>query len=130
MSTTVGRLVAALLLLPGGAAVGAASVLVHHTLWGFPLALLSTILAVRALPGGLPRVAFALGWTASVGLFAVPRPAGGYLVAADLAGYTVLLFAFALVVASLATLPPRGAPRRASDRADESRVPTLPTMSP
>lgn len=120
------RLLVGALLLPGGALIATAAVLVHDIWWGLPLGVISTLVSVRALPGGPARVGFSLGWAAGVGVFAIPRPAGGYLVAGDLSGYALLLTAFVLVVAALATLPPRS---RGSAANEGSHRP-LPTMTP
>lgn len=129
------RLAIGVLLLPGGAVIGTAAALVHDTLWGLPLAIISVIVTVRALPAGAPRVGFALGWSAAVGAFAVPRPAGDYLVSGGVAGYLLLLTALVSVVAALATVPPRSRDvsrdRSASDSpADAESQASFPTMAP
>ena len=133
------RLAIGVLLLPGGAVIGIAAALVHDTVWGLPLAIISVIVTVRALPAGAPRVGFSLGWSAAVGAFAVPRPAGDYLVAGGVTGYLLLLTALVLVVAALATVPPRsrdGSPARSTGRsasdstADAESQGSFPTMAP
>ncbi|GAB2764504.1 hypothetical protein GCM10027020_15850 [Nocardioides salsibiostraticola] len=133
------RLVIGVLLLPGGATIGTAATLVHDTVWGLPLAIISVIVTVRALPAGGPRVGFALGWSAAVGAFTVPRPSGDYLVAGGVTGYLLLLTALVSVVAALATVPPRsrdGSPERSPARsssdspADAESQESFPTMAP
>ena len=62
--------------------------------------------------GWWSRLAFVLGWAAVVGYAAVTRPEGDYLIAANVAGYTLLAAAFGLIVVGVATLPrPHGAAR-------------------
>ncbi len=107
--TRMGRVLTGGLFLLGGVMVGTAAVLVHDLWWGLPLAILSTVVTMRALTPGAPRVGFSLGWSAAVGVFAVPRPAGDYLVAGSFTGYSLLLTALAVVIVALATVPPRSA---------------------
>ena len=101
------RLLIGGLFLIGGLMIGTAAVLVHDTWWGLPLAILSTAATARALTAGAPRVGFSLGWAIAVGVFAVPRPAGDYLVASGFTGYTMLIMALVVMIAAMATVPPR-----------------------
>lgn len=90
-----------------GLAVGIASVAVHSTWWGLPLALAATAATAYALPGGWTRRAsFVLGWSGAVAVLALPRPEGDYLIAGDVSGYGLLGFGLVLLVAGLVTLPP------------------------
>jgi hypothetical protein len=101
------RVAQALGLLVTGLAVGLASVAVHNTWWGLPLAVVATAATAYALPGGwTARAPFAIGWAAMVGLLAVPRGEGDFVIAEDVNGYALLGCALALVVAGLVTLPP------------------------
>jgi hypothetical protein len=94
-------------LLVTGLIVGVASVAVHNTWWGLPLALVATATTAYALPGGWTRRApFVLGWSAAVAALALPRPEGDFMIAGDVNGYVLLGFALVLLVASLVTLPP------------------------
>ncbi len=100
----------ALGLLVLGPAVGLASVAVHATWWGLPLALLATGLTAYAAPQGWTgRLPFVLGWAAVVAVLAVPRGEGDFLIAGDAPGYVLTGFGLMVVVAAFATLP---APRR------------------
>ncbi len=98
-------LAAGLLLL--GLAVGLASVAVHATWWGLPLALTTTAVSAYAAPSGWAgRLPFVLGWAVVVGVLAMPRGEGDFLIAGDVSGYTLLGFGVVLVVAGFVTLPP------------------------
>lgn len=102
--TRVLRVVGLLVL---GVVVGTASVGVHATWWGLPLALTTTAVSAYALPGGWTgRAPFAIGWAAVVAALALPRPEGDFLISGDLNGYALLAFGLALLVAGLVTLPP------------------------
>ena len=108
--TRVLRAAGALLL---GAVVGLASVGVHNTWWGLPLALVTTAASAYALPGGWTgRAPFALGWAGVVAALALPRPEGDFLISGDLNGYVLLGAGLVLLVANLATLPPPDNPVR------------------
>jgi hypothetical protein len=101
-----------------GLVVGVSSVALHHYWWGLALGIVATATAAYALPSGwLGRVPFSVGWVASVGLLAVPLDQGGYLIAADVQGYTLLGFAAALLVGAMVTLRPlrRGGPDPAEE---------------
>ena len=90
-----------------GAIVGIASVGVHNTWWGLPLALVTTAASAYALPGGWTgRAPFALGWSVVVAALALPRPEGDFLISGDVNGYVLLGCGLVLLVASLVTLPP------------------------
>lgn len=125
------RLAIGVLLLPGGAVIGTAATLVHATVWGLPQAIISVIVTVRALPAGAPRVGFALGWSAAVGAFTVPRPAGDYLVTGGVTGYLLLLTALVSMGAALATVPPRSRDGcRDKSPVDAASQESFPTMAP
>jgi hypothetical protein len=105
----VRRVGLALGLLVLGLAVGLASVAVHATWWGLPLALLSTGLTAYAAPQGWAgRLPFVLGWAAIVAVLAVPRGEGDFLIAGDLPGYVLTGFGLAVVIAAFVTLPAPG----------------------
>ena len=109
-------------LLVTGLAVGIASVAVHSTWWGLPLALAATATTAYALPGGWTRrAAFVLGWSAAVAALALPRPEGDFVIAGDVHGYALLGFGLVLLVAGLATLPP---PRPGTPADTSSTTPT------
>ena len=96
-----------------GAATAYAAVLVHARWWGLALGLAACACALVALPGRWwGRLAFALGWVTVVALGALPRAEGDYLVAADAAGYTLLVATLVVVVGSLVTLGGPGAAHR------------------
>jgi hypothetical protein len=100
------RALAAAGLLVAGLAVGLASVAVHATWWGLPLALVTTAVTAYAARGGwIARLPFVLGWALVVGWLSVPRAEGDFVIASDLSGYVLLGFGLALVVAAVATLP-------------------------
>jgi hypothetical protein len=103
------RVALAVGLLIVGLAVGLASVAVHATWWGLPLALAATALTAYAAPGGWSaRLPFVLGWAVVVGALAVPRGEGDFVIAGDVNGYALLGFGLVLVVAGFATLPAPG----------------------
>jgi hypothetical protein len=100
------RVALAVGLLVIGLAVGLASVAVHSTWWGLPLALVTTALTAYAAPSGWPgRLPFVLGWAVAVGVLAVPRGEGDFVIAGDVSGYALLGFGVMVVVAGFATLP-------------------------
>lgn len=98
-----------------------AAVLIHQQWWGLVLGLAAGMSAAAWLPAGWPRVLFALTWCAVVARAVLTRPEGDYLVPADGAGWTLILASGALLVVSLATVPPR---RR---RREDPEVLGLPT---
>ena len=104
------RVALAVGLLVVGLAVGLASVAVHSLWWGLPLAIVTTILTAYAAPSGWAgRLPFVLGWAVVVGVLAVPRGEGDFVIAGDVSGYALLGCGVMVVVAALVTLP---APRR------------------
>lgn len=111
------RLLAAPVLL-AGAATAYPAVLVHARWWGLVLGLAACACVLAALPGRWwGRPAFALGWLGVVALAALPRAEGDYLVAADAAGYTLLVATLVVVLGSLVTLGGRR-PAPAVDQGD------------
>ena len=109
-----------------GAMIGTATVLVHATWWGLPLGVLAALITSRALAGGASRLGFSLGWAAVVGYWSVPQPAGDYLVAGDLSGYTLLITAAILIVSALATVPSQAVPAVPNEGSERD----FPTMTP
>jgi hypothetical protein len=116
------RWAAALGVLAVGAVSGGAAVLVHQRWWGLALGLVSATAVAVALPARWwLRPAFAAGWMAVVTAAVLPRAEGDYLIPANVAGYAVLGWSFALLLASLVTLPPR---RRAREDPGDPPAPT------
>lgn len=111
MSARTGRYAAARLLVQvaGGVALGLvvalSAVALHALWWGLLLGVAGGLAAVLALAPGVWRVAYAAGWVVVVALAAVPRPAGSYLIAGNLRGYTLLALTMALLVVAVATVP-------------------------
>jgi hypothetical protein len=117
----VGVRLAPVTLLAGiGTAVG--TVAVYQWWWGLLLAAATTLLVVLATPPGwATRLPLAVGFDATVGLMAVPRGAGDYLIASTRAGYAVLGLALVVLLVAIATLP---RPGREPGTAAASRRPT------
>ena len=94
------------LALVGGIAVAVGTVAVYQWWWGLALAAAATVaLVVATPPGWATRLAFALGFDGTVGLTAVPRGEGDYLVASTVQGYAVLGLALLVLCVTIATLP-------------------------
>lgn len=87
-----------------GLVVGVAAVAVHPWWWGLLLAVAASSAALLALPRGASRVTYAVAWAIVVALAATPRPAGGYAVAGDVAGYLMILWAVLMIVVAAATV--------------------------
>jgi hypothetical protein len=125
---TLARAAAAVGLLVVGAGTALATVAVHETVWGLPLALVATAAAMAALPAGWwARLAFALGWTGFVGWVVTPRPEGDYVIGSDWRGYTVVGVALLVLVIGIATLPRPGRRRSATParEAESARTASL-----
>ena len=118
MSTAVTALLAGVV----GLLSGAAGTLLHQHWWGLALALGAGIATLSWLPPGAVRLAFAVGWCLAVVRGAIERPAGGFLVASDAAGWSWLAASFLLLLAELATLRSGATARRGSG---SSRTPYL-----
>jgi hypothetical protein len=89
-----------------GIAAGVAAVAVHAWWWGMSLAAAAALMVlVAAPPGWATRLPFALGFGGVVGLLALPRGEGDYLVAATGSGYAVLGLALVVLMFAIATLP-------------------------
>ena len=114
------RLLVAFALLVIGAAAALAAALVHQHWWGLVLGLAAAAFATLALPGGLWRFAFTLGWFGAITYALLPRTEGDYLIAASGAGYALLGGSFMLFLVSVATLPARGS--RGPGRADDPQL--------
>ncbi|MEP9363916.1 hypothetical protein ABLE68_13190 [Nocardioides sp. CN2-186] len=99
------KYVAALGLLVVGAGTAIASVALHELVWGFVLMAATTAVTVRALRPGLLRLAFVVGWVATVGWLTVPRPEGDYLISQDWQGYALLALGLVILVVGVATIP-------------------------
>lgn len=98
----------ALTVFAGGVATGLVTIAVHEARWGLWLgvpATAATLLAVA--PGWWRRLSYGLGFCAAIGYSAVRRPGGGYLIASDWHGYTLIGFAYVVVAYCFATLPRR-----------------------
>ena len=97
----------ALLALAVGVVSGAAGTLLHQRWWGLALALGAGLVVLAWLPPGLVRVAFAVGWCVPVLRGVLERPAGGFLIGSDAAGWSFLAGSFVLLVAALVTVGSR-----------------------
>lgn len=93
-----------LLALLVGAVSGAAGTLLHQHWWGLGLALGTGLVVLAWLPPGVVRVAFAVGWCVPVLRGALARPAGGFLIGADAAGWSFIAGSLVLLVAALVTV--------------------------
>jgi len=94
------------LALAGGIAMAVGTVAVYQWWWGLLLAAAATLAVVVATPPGwATRLPLALGFAGTVGLTAVPRGEGDYLVAATTKGYAVLGLALVVLCIAIATLP-------------------------
>ena len=87
-----------------GVVSGAAGTLLHQRWWGLALALVAGLASLAWLPPGVVRLAFAAGWCVAVLRGALERPAGGFLIGADAAGWSWLSGSFVLLVAALVTV--------------------------
>lgn len=113
----VGRWALVVPIAVAGAMTGLATVAVHSRLLMLVFALAATFAALVGLPPGWwSRVPFAAGWTAVVAVAAAGRPEGDYALAANTAGYVVLVVAVVLPMSALATLPVRRAHAHESDQ--------------
>ncbi|GAA5124404.1 hypothetical protein GCM10023339_45810 [Alloalcanivorax gelatiniphagus] len=108
-----------------GAVSGAAGTVLHQRWWGLLLALGTGLVVVAVLPAGAVRAAFALGWCVPVLRGALERPAGGFLISADAAGWSFLAGSAVLLVAALATV--RSATASSRGRADDPGVRGFPS---
>ncbi|GAB3031581.1 hypothetical protein GCM10011376_24890 [Nocardioides flavus (ex Wang et al. 2016)] len=100
-----------------GVVSGVAGTLLHLHWWGLALALATAVVVLGWLPPGGLRVAFALGWCVAVLRGVLEGPGGGFLVAADAAGWSLLAGSAVLLVASVATV--RGRRTTPRGRADD-----------
>jgi hypothetical protein len=102
-----------------GVAAGVASVAVYQWRWGLALAVATTLLVVVAAPAGwATRLPFGLGFTGVVGLLALTRGEGDYLITSSGAGYAVLGLALVVLMIAISTLPRPGRdPRRTDGKA-------------
>lgn len=116
------RVVPAVLALVVGAVSGAAGTLLHQQWWGLALALCAGLASVAWLPPGGVRVTFAVGWCLSVARGATERPAGGFLIASEPAGWSWMTGSFVLLVGALATIRAGGAARRGSGSSGEPHL--------
>ncbi|MBS44064.1 MAG: hypothetical protein CMH83_13055 [Nocardioides sp.] len=117
-----GHTAAAVGLLVLGVALGWIGTVTHGRLPGLLLGLVAAPAIVLALPARWSvRPFFALGWAGLVLWSSQSRPAGGYLVGADAAGYVLLAAAVLLLPLSVVTLPRIGSREPAPDQ------PTAPT---
>lgn len=114
---TLAAVLAALLV---GAVSGAAGTLLHQRWWGLALALGTGLVVLAWLPPGVVRLAFALGWWVPVARGALERPAGGFLISADTAGWSFLAGSAVLLLAALATIA--SGRRRPADRSGDHGV--------
>lgn len=98
-----------------GVLVALAALAVHRSGLGWlVLACVTTLAAGWALRGtSRPRRAasYSVGWLVVFGIAVSGRPEGDYVLATDVAGYSLMLVALALVALTVSTLPGTGAPR-------------------
>lgn len=88
-----------------GATMGLSALMVHNRWWGLPFGLAVSALLCYALPPRWwGRIAYAIGWAAVIAFFAVPRPEGDFVIANDVFGYAVLIFALAQGLAAMLTV--------------------------
>ncbi|TNM37317.1 hypothetical protein FHP29_15855 [Nocardioides albidus] len=100
-----------------GAGVGLCAVLLHGYGWGLGLGIAATAATLVALPGGWrTRLAFALGWTALLGVASFQRPEGDYLIAGDASGYLLLATGAVVLGCGFVGLVPRRASADDEDR--------------
>lgn len=94
-------------------ATAVGTVAVHQSAWGLLLGAATTLAVLVATPPGWwTRLPYALAFVGVVGLTAVPRGAGDYLLSADGSGYAVLGLALLVLCGAVATLPRPGASAR------------------
>jgi hypothetical protein len=105
-----------------GAVSGVAGTVLHQQWWGLALALVTGLVSLAWLPPGGVRLAFAVGWCLPVLRGALERPAGGFLIASDAAGWSFLAGSFVLLVAALATVRGGAAARRGSGSSDVAHL--------
>jgi hypothetical protein len=92
-----------------GIALAVGTVAVHQWWWGLLLGAAATLLVEVATPAGwATRLPLALTFDLTVGLVAVPKGEGDYLVAATGPGYAVLGVALLVLCLAIATLPRPG----------------------
>lgn len=97
------------LALLAGIAMAVGTVAVYQWWWGLALAAAAVLAVVLATPPGwATRLPLALGFVGTVGLTAVPRGEGDYLVASTAQGYAVLGLALVVLCIAVATLPRPG----------------------
>ena len=90
----------------GGIAVAVGTVAVYQWWWGLVLGAAATLALLLVTPAGWStRLPLALGFDATVGLTALPRGEGDYLVASTGQGYAVLGLALVVLCVAIATLP-------------------------
>jgi hypothetical protein len=90
----------------GGIAVAVGTVAVFQWWWGLVLGAAATLALLVVTPAGwATRLPLALGFDATVGLTALPRGEGDYLVASTGQGYAVLGLALVVLCVAIATLP-------------------------
>lgn len=98
-----------------GALTALAAIAVHRSgpLWLGVAVMASFGAALLLRSTSRPRLAasYCLGWLVVFGIAVVGRPEGDYALASDLAGYSLTVLAFVLVVLGVTALPGRRPPR-------------------
>lgn len=105
----LGAVALVVLLVAAGAWTGLCAVAVNGIAWALLLGVAATAAAIRALPGGRPRLAFTAGWLGVLVLALLGRPEGDWAIVADWHGYTLLGAGVCFLAYGIATVPRRAA---------------------
>jgi hypothetical protein len=97
----------ALLGAAAGLATGICAVAFYARPWGWWVAVIGISAALLALPRGVLRLGFGLGWIGVLGLAVLGRPEGDWVISADLSGYGLLGVGLVHLGYLIATLPVR-----------------------
>jgi hypothetical protein len=98
---------AALGLLLLGGVVGLSATWTHSRWWALALGAASTLVLELAVPAGLLRIAYAVGWVALSAYFLLARPEGDFVVASDPIGYAFIGVGLVVLLLAVATISPR-----------------------
>lgn len=99
-----------------GALTAVASIATHDRSWPWlVLAVAAPAATLVALPAGLLRAGFGLGFVGVVLIATLGRPEGDYVISANGRGYALLLAALLLLMGSVVTLPRRRGPGKSEN---------------